>query len=124
MNAGDSPGPFEPYIQPLTPDDFNNWPDLPWVTDACKARVPLAGRIPSFETWKNGPRSMVGFDNGHWTYDPWFTNWYQGGHGTSADGKRTAANVYNFSFWQCRIWVENQWDRYLLGVAYNWVYST
>jgi endo-beta-N-acetylglucosaminidase D len=38
------------------------------------------------------------FDCGPWQYDPYFTEWSQGGAGSSAT--RTAANVYNFSFWQ------------------------
>ena len=100
MNDGDSPGPFEPYIQAMTLADFNNWPNLPWVTEASKAQVPRADRIAPYSDWENGPSSMVAFDNGPWAYDPWFTKWCQGGHGQSPDGKRTAANVYNFSFWQ------------------------
>lgn len=44
--------------------------------------------------------TMVGFDCGEFAYDPWFTAWSQGAQGTGANGNRTAANVYNFSFWQ------------------------
>jgi mannosyl-glycoprotein endo-beta-N-acetylglucosaminidase len=100
MNDANSKDPFEPTIKPMTVDDFNTWPNLIWVTDASVARIPLATRLPLD---KDGPSSMVGFDNGGtggWQYDPWFTQWSQGGHGKSDDGNRTAANVYNFSFWQ------------------------
>jgi endo-beta-N-acetylglucosaminidase D len=44
--------------------------------------------------------SLMGFDCGEFAFDPWFTEWSQGAEGTSANGKRTAANVYNFSYWQ------------------------
>ncbi|WP_165227217.1 endo-beta-N-acetylglucosaminidase [Aquisphaera insulae] len=100
MNYGNSTEPFEPYIQPITSvDDFYRCPDgLDWVTRACVARVPRAERIP-LSSYKVAS-SMAGFDNGEWVYDHWFTKWCQGGHGTSPDGNRTAANVYNFSYWQ------------------------
>ena len=98
MGDGNTNEPFEPTIKPIkTVNDFNTWKILEWVTDASVARVPLATPIPLKQ---DGPSSMAGFDNGPWQYDPWFTQWSQGGHGQSADGNRTAANVYNFSFWQ------------------------
>ncbi len=37
---------------------------------------------------------------GEFAFDPWFTEWSQGAEGTGANGNRTAANVYNFSYWQ------------------------
>lgn len=61
------------------------------------ARIPLAKRIN--QTPLPIP-TMVGFDCGEFAYDPWFTAWSQGAQGQSDDGNRTAANVYNFSFWQ------------------------
>jgi endo-beta-N-acetylglucosaminidase D len=63
------------------------------VSLASVAQVPQAKRPPFA-----GPASMVGFDCGPWQYDPYFTEWSQGGTGSSAT--RTAANVYNFTFWQ------------------------
>jgi endo-beta-N-acetylglucosaminidase D len=63
------------------------------VSLASVAQVPRANRPPFA-----GPASMVGFDCGPWQYDPYFTEWSQGGTGSSVT--RTAANVYNFSFWQ------------------------
>ncbi|HEY9757397.1 MAG TPA: hypothetical protein V6C97_19670 [Oculatellaceae cyanobacterium] len=61
------------------------------------ARIPLAKRTN--QTALPIP-TMVGFDCGEFAYDPWFTAWSQGAQGKSEDGNRTAANVYNFSFWQ------------------------
>jgi endo-beta-N-acetylglucosaminidase D len=84
-----------PTIKPLT-----TWTELlQWKTptdltsQASVAEVLLAGR-PTL----TGMSSLAGFDNGDWEYDPFFTEWSQGGTGQSAT--RTAANVYNFSFWQ------------------------
>ncbi|HEY9685168.1 MAG TPA: hypothetical protein V6C86_26580 [Oculatellaceae cyanobacterium] len=59
------------------------------------ARVPLADRVAKLP---NGVNSLIGFDMGEFQYDPWFTQWSQGARGD--EGKRSAANVYNFSFWQ------------------------
>lgn len=61
------------------------------------ARIPLAKRTN--QTALPIP-TMIGFDCGEFAFDPWFTAWSQGAQGTSANGNRTAANVYNFSFWQ------------------------
>jgi mannosyl-glycoprotein endo-beta-N-acetylglucosaminidase len=89
------PGAGAPTIQALT--SFSQL--LGWTTPtdptslASVARVPLAGR-PKL----NGLSSMVGFDNVDWQYDQYFTELSQGGTGNSTT--RTAANVYNFSFWQ------------------------
>jgi mannosyl-glycoprotein endo-beta-N-acetylglucosaminidase len=84
-----------PTIQPLT-----TWTELlQWKTptdltsQASVAEVLLAER-PTL----TGMSSLAGFDNGDWEYDPFFTEWSQGGTGQS--DTRTAANVYNFSFWQ------------------------
>ena len=102
MNDCNSTEPFEPYIKPImSVVDFYKCPhDLEWVSQACVACVPRAKPIPLY--WPNGASSMAGFDNGDWAYDPWFTKWCQGGHGErhDCDCDRTAANVYNFSFWQ------------------------
>ncbi|QBR71036.1 hypothetical protein CU048_06795 [Beijerinckiaceae bacterium] len=59
------------------------------------ARVPLAARTP---LPSNAKTSLMGFDMGEFQFDPWFTKWSQGACG--AEGNRSAANVYNFSFWQ------------------------
>ena len=59
------------------------------------ARIPRAKRLPV-----DGPAAMAGFDNGDWQYDPCFTQWSQGASAAAVDGKRTAANLYNLSFWQ------------------------
>lgn len=86
---------FEPTIKPIaTVDEFYAWTSFQQLDGASVARIPLAQRV-SLED----KSAMAGFDNGDWQYDPWFTQWSQGGHGQSADGARTAANVYNFSFW-------------------------
>src|SRR5436189_2722504 len=84
-----------PTIQPMT-----TWAELvQWQTptdltgQASVAEVLLAQR-PAL----TGMSSLAGFDNGDWQYDPFFTEWSQGGTGQS--DTRTAANVYNFSFWQ------------------------
>ena len=84
-----------PTIQPLT-----TWAELvQWQTptdltsQASVAEVLLAQRQAL-----TGMSSLAGFDNGDWQYDPFFTEWSQGGTGQS--DTRTAANVYNFSFWQ------------------------
>jgi endo-beta-N-acetylglucosaminidase D len=61
------------------------------------AKIPLANRIN--KTSLPIP-SLMGFDMGEFAFDPWFTQWSQGAEGTGADGNRTAANVYNFSYWQ------------------------
>jgi endo-beta-N-acetylglucosaminidase D len=42
--------------------------------------------------------SMAGFDMGEFQYDPFFDAWSQGASGSIST--RTAANVYNFSYWQ------------------------
>ncbi|MEO6393377.1 MAG: hypothetical protein ABIP75_16125 [Pyrinomonadaceae bacterium] len=89
------PGAGAPTIQPFTTwSQLTNWttPTDP-VSLASVARVPLAPRPAP-----TGLAVMAGFDNGDWQYDPYFTQWSQGGTGNSAT--RTAANVYNFSFWQ------------------------
>jgi endo-beta-N-acetylglucosaminidase D len=84
----------EPTIKAIeTMNDLRAWVSL--KQDANVARVPLAERMPV-----HGKGSWAGFDMGDWQYDPWFTEWSQGGHGESADGHRTAANMYNFTFWQ------------------------
>jgi endo-beta-N-acetylglucosaminidase D len=67
------------------------------------ATVPLQKRLPGPAT---SPPVLAGFDMGDWQYDPYFTEWSQGGSGSATStlpggtvGYRTAADVYNFSFW-------------------------
>jgi endo-beta-N-acetylglucosaminidase D len=90
-------GAIEPTIKAIeTMSVLREWASL--QDDANVPRVPLAQRISGY-----GKNSWAGFDMGDWQYDPWFTEWSQGGHGQSDDSgdpDRTAANVYNFSFWQ------------------------
>lgn len=77
-------------------EDVLNWSRPRTISDhPTIARIPMAERPTT-----NGPTNLVGFDNGDWTLDPWFSKWSQGAWGRSEDGNRTAANVYNFSFWQ------------------------
>jgi endo-beta-N-acetylglucosaminidase D len=98
-----------PTLKPITTTEelanwttFENATDIP-STDPNVAAVPLQARIPH-----SGPPSMAGFDlqgdvKGKyqgWQYDPYSTRWSQGGTGRSPDGLRSAANIYNFSFWQ------------------------
>jgi endo-beta-N-acetylglucosaminidase D len=83
-----------PSINPvLTMADLRNWHDLKEAANI--ARVPLADRVAKLA---NGVNTLVGFDMGEFQYDPWFTQWSQGARGD--EGKRSAANVYNFSYWQ------------------------
>ena len=84
-----------PTIQPMTTwDQLLQWqPPTDLTSQASVAEVLLAER-PAL----TGMSSMAGFDCGDWQYDPFFTEWSQGGTGKS--DTRTAANVYNFSFWQ------------------------
>ncbi len=84
-----------PTIQPMTTwDELLQWQTPTDLTSqASVAEIPLAQR-PAL----TGMSSLAGFDNGDWQYDPFFTEWSQGGTGQS--NTRTAANVYNFSFWQ------------------------
>jgi len=92
--SGKDSGAIEPTIRAIeTISALRDWASL--KDNANVPRVPLAQRIPV-----DGKSSWAGFDMGDWQYDPWFTQWSQGGHGQSADGNRSAANVYNFSFWQ------------------------
>ncbi len=76
-----------------TMTDLRNWEAL--KEEANVAKVPLAKRatIPT-----SAMPVLLGFDMGPFAYDPWFTLWSQGAHG--ADSTRSAANVYNFSWWQ------------------------
>jgi endo-beta-N-acetylglucosaminidase D len=76
------------------------------------ATVPLHKRVPSAtdaQGNRTSPPVVVGFDMGDWQYDPFFTEWSQGGSGTQTlpslhgDDYRTAADVYNFSFWN---WID------------------
>jgi mannosyl-glycoprotein endo-beta-N-acetylglucosaminidase len=78
-----------------TMKDLQNWALL--KDEANVARIPLAKRasIPDIAM-----PTLIGFSMGEFVYDPWFTGYSQGAFGVSDDGKRTAANVYNFSFWQ------------------------
>jgi endo-beta-N-acetylglucosaminidase D len=93
MSGRDSAA-IEPTIKAIeTMSALRDWASL--KDDANVARVPLAPRIPV-----DGKSSWAGFDMGPWQYDTWFDEKSQGGHGQSVDGNRTAANVYNFSFWQ------------------------
>jgi endo-beta-N-acetylglucosaminidase D len=86
-----------PTIKPImTINDLRNWASI--VKDEANvSKIPLAKRstIPA-----TAMPVLLGFDMGEFQYDPWFTQWSQGGCGVGADGNRTAANVYNFSFWQ------------------------
>jgi endo-beta-N-acetylglucosaminidase D len=100
---------YRPTLKPITTaEELDDWTtfekasDIP-STDPNVAAVPLAPRLPI-----TGPPSMAGFDlqgdvKGKWEgwqYDPYSTRWSQGGTGKSADGLRSASNIYNFSFWQ------------------------
>ena len=92
--SGKDSGAIEPTIKAIeTMSQLRDWGSL--KEGATVARVPLAQRIPVY-----GKSSWAGFDMGPWQYDTWFDEKSQGGHGQSDDGNRTAANVYNFSFWQ------------------------
>jgi endo-beta-N-acetylglucosaminidase D len=92
--SGKDSGAIEPTIKAIeTMSQLRDWGSL--KEGASVARVPLAQRSPVY-----GKSSWAGFDMGPWQYDTWFDEKSQGGHGQSDDGNRTAANVYNFSFWQ------------------------
>ena len=57
-----------------------------------------------------GLASMAGFDCGPWRSDPYFTEWSQGGTGSSAT--RTAANVTTSAFgstWTFAITSDIRW---------------
>jgi endo-beta-N-acetylglucosaminidase D len=92
--SGKDSGAIEPTIKAIeTMSQLRDWGSL--KEGASVARVPLAQRSSVY-----GKSSWAGFDMGPWQYDTWFDEKSQGGHGQSDDGSRTAANVYNFSFWQ------------------------
>lgn len=85
-----------PTLLPIeTIADLRNWNSQGERSNI--AKTPLANRIN--KTSLPIP-SLMGFDMGEFAFDPWFTQWSQGAEGTGADGNRTAANVYNFSYWQ------------------------
>jgi endo-beta-N-acetylglucosaminidase D len=85
-----------PTLLPIeTIADLKNWRSQGERSNI--AKIPLANRTN--KTSLPIP-SLMGFDMGEFTFDPWFTLWSQGAEGTGADGNRTAANVYNFSYWQ------------------------
>jgi hypothetical protein len=85
-----------PTLLPIeTIADLKNWRSQGERSNI--AKIPLANRTN--KTSLPIP-SLMGFDMGEFTFDPWFTLWSQGAEGTGADENRTAANVYNFSYWQ------------------------
>lgn len=85
-----------PGIRPLeSMEELRNWKSQNERSNI--ARIPLAKRTNRSAL---AIPTMAGFDCGEFAFDPWFTAWSQGAQGTGADGNRTAANVYNFSYWQ------------------------
>lgn len=87
-----------PTLVPLrTLKQFLNWRTSEQVSQypSARADVPLANRLPH-----TGPPMLVGFDLGELANDPYSTRWSQGGSGTSADGNRSAGNIYNFDYWR------------------------
>src|ERR1043166_9077963 len=84
-----------PTIQPLTTwEKLLQWEGAAELNRQASVAEVLWAQRPTL----SGLSSLAGFDMGEWQYDPFFTQWSQGGTGQS--DTRTAANVYNFSFWQ------------------------
>ncbi len=88
---------YRPSIKPINAlDQLYSWTQYEGVLGSTAvATVPLQPRAPH-----PGMPVLAGFDMGPWQYDPYFTEWTEGGTGQSADGNRQASNVYNFSEWQ------------------------
>ncbi len=76
-----------------TIEDLRNWKAQ--REEANVSKVPIRSRIA---LPPNQKASLIGFDMGEFQYDPWFDAWSQGC--CDEMSTRTAANVYNFSYWQ------------------------
>lgn len=91
INAGIGRAPRIKLINTIA--DLRNWSSQ--LEGANVSRVKLKPRVVLPPDTK---LSMAGFDMGEFQYDPFFDAWSQGASGSIET--RTAANVYNFSYWQ------------------------
>lgn len=87
---------YAPTIAPIkTMADFRQW-SLLQRNDESVAMIPLALRAPRDK--HTGMPVLAGCDMGEFQYDPYFTQWSRGC--AKMSDTRTAANVFNFKYWQ------------------------
>jgi|GEM_PF-2165994 endo-beta-N-acetylglucosaminidase D len=85
-----------PNIAPITTlDGFRHW-DIQQRCEDSVAKIPLAQR--AFSSNKPTMPLLIGCDMGEFQYDPYFTQWSRGC--AKMSDTRTAANVFNFKYWQ------------------------